>query len=151
MALFFLRLYSSENVIHSHPFFPSLHPIDSILFHKEKQRKYGITNCVEDEGWRAHIRWMPSVGFAPAMCPAHMREPVFPISKKDIMYGFIRVTWDARQQSLISNALFVTFATMRYYQKGLDFPGVTFRPWVRYINITRCKWGPISSLPSWKC
>ena len=37
----------------------------------------------------------------------------------------------ARQQSLINNALFLTFATMCHYQKGLDFPGVTFRSWVR--------------------
>lgn len=42
----------------------------------------------------------------------------------------------ARQQSLINNALFLTFATMCHYQKGLDFPGVTFRSWVRWTVST---------------
>lgn len=51
---------------------------------------------------------------------------------------------------LISDALLLTFATMRHYQKGLDFPGLTFRPWVRYINITQSKQGPIPLLVAFR-
>lgn len=54
---------------------------------------------------------------------------------KDTLCGRFRAQV-TRQQSLISNALFLTFATTCHYQKGLDFPGVTFRSWVRYTVST---------------
>ncbi len=58
-------------------------------------------------------------------CIQSSREAViFPVSTTFCVAVAMYV---ARQQSLISNALFLTFATMCHYQKGLDFPGVTFR------------------------
>lgn len=66
---------------------------------------------------------------------SHEGTSIFP-HIKDILCGCITAKQVARQQSLISNALFLTFATMCYYKKGLDFPGMTFRPWVRYTVST---------------
>lgn len=82
--------------------------------------------------WRAQIR---EILFScdPNIHQVHRGISIFPISKT---FCVAAATYAARQQSLISNALFLTFATMRHYQKGLDFPGVTFRPWVRYTVST---------------
>lgn len=73
---------------------------------------------------------------------SHEGASIFP-HIKDILCSCIRGVLVARQQSLISNALFLTFATIWYYQKCLDVPGVTFRPWVRYtVSILRATNAP---------
>lgn len=68
---------------------------------------------------------------------------------KDLLRGCIDVS---RQLSLISNALFLTFTTMCHYEKRprLLRSDISALSVIYCINITSCKWRPISFFLLWK-
>lgn len=96
----------------------------STLHHREEQTQRTYTNHLPSHMRKITYQILSS--FDLDMRLAHIKETLFFSYQRQ--HGGIRAMYVARQQSLISNALFLTFASTCHYQKGLDFTGLTFKP-----------------------